>query len=166
MTVISMIVAADENKAIGRDNDMLCHLPNDLKYFKRVTEGCSVIMGRRTFLSLPKGALPNRRNIVITRNTGLQYPGCEMVASLDDALALCRGEKEIFVIGGGMVYREALDRADKIYLTRIHTRFAEADTFFPEMAADKWKMIWSEAHEADDKHKYAYTFTQWEKIKR
>jgi dihydrofolate reductase len=165
MTTISLIVAADENNAIGKSGGMLCHLPNDLKYFKRTTEGHSVIMGRKTFESLPKGALPNRRNIVITSNKSLQYDNCEMVSSLDEAIQLCKNEAEVFIIGGGVVYRESLPLAGKLYVTRIHHEFDEADTFFPEIEPSVWKVIFREEHPADEKNKYAHTFIVFEKIK-
>lgn len=166
MTTISIIVAADEENAIGKDGDLLCYLPNDLKYFKSVTNGFPVVMGRKTFESLPKGALPNRRNIVITRNKSLQFANCEMVSSLEEAIALCKNEPQVFIIGGGTIYKEAINFADKLYLTLIHNTFEDADTFFPEIKNDEWKEISREDHQADEKHKYAYSFITFEKIKR
>lgn len=166
MTIKSIIVAADENNAIGKDNNLLCHLPNDLKYFKFVTEGYPVIMGRKTFESLPKGALPNRRNIVITRNKDLQFDRCEMVSSIQEAIALCKDEPQIFFIGGGTIYREVMSIADKLYLTRIQHVFEGADTFFPEIKADEWKEIFREDHQPDERHKYGYSFITFEKINR
>ncbi|WP_029905126.1 dihydrofolate reductase [Prevotella sp. 10(H)] len=166
MTIKSIIVAADENNAIGKDNNLLCHLPNDLKYFKKVTDGHPVIMGRKTFESLPKGALPNRRNIVITRNRELQFDRCEMVSSLAEAIKLCEGEPEIFFIGGGSIYKEAMRIANKLYLTRIHHIFEGADTFFPQVDSLTWKEVAREDHQTDEKHKYAYSFITFEKIKR
>ena len=165
MTIKSIIVATDENNAIGKDNNLLCHLPNDLKYFKSVTQGHPVIMGRKTFESLPKGALPNRRNIVITRNKALQFDRCEMVSSIEEAIALCQNEPEIFFIGGGSIYKEAMSIANKLYLTRIHHIFEDADTFFPKVDSSTWKEVCREDHEADEKHKYTYSFVTFEKIK-
>lgn len=165
MTIKSIIVAIDENNAIGKDNDLLCHLPNDLKHFKTVTEGHPVIMGRKTFESLPKGALPNRRNIVITRNKDLQFEGCEMVSSIQEAIDLCTNESEVFFIGGGTIYNEAINFADKLYLTRIHHQF-EADTFFPAILTSLWKEISKEDFLPDEKHKYGYSFITFDKIKR
>ena len=165
MTTISIIVAADENNAIGLNGGMLTHLPNDLKYFKSVTEGHPVIMGRKTFESLPKGALPNRRNIVITRNKNLQCKNCEMVSSLEEAIELSKDEPEIFIIGGGVIYKDAIKFADKLYITRIHHRFEKADTYFPEVDNTIWQEKSREDHSADDKHKFAYTFIVLEKIK-
>lgn len=166
MTTLAIIVAADENNAIGKDNNLLCHLPNDLKYFKSVTEGYPVIMGRKTFESLPKGALPNRRNIVITRNSELQYERCEMCSSIEEALLLCKNEEKVFIIGGGSVYNESMPIADELYLTRIHHQFEGTDTFFPAVESGVWQEVWSEAHQADEKNKYDYTFIKFLKIKR
>lgn len=165
MTKISIIVAIDENNAIGRNNNLLCHLPNDLQYFKRITSGHTVIMGRKTYLSLPKGALPNRRNIVITRNSELQYERCEMCGSIEEAIALCQGEDEAFIIGGGTIYNESAGLADKLYLTRIHHCFDGADTFFPAIDPKIWKEVFREDHDADEKNSYAHSFIQLEKIK-
>lgn len=166
MTVKSIIVATDEENAIGKDNNLLCHLPNDLKYFKKITDGLPVIMGRKTFESLPKGALPNRRNIVITRNKELHFDRCEMCSSVEEAVALCKDEPEIFFIGGGSVYKEVIDVADKLYLTRIHHRFGDADTFFPRIDRELWVEVSREDNPMDEKHKYAYSFITFEKIKR
>lgn len=166
MTIISIIVAIDENSAIGKDNNLLCHLPNDLKHFKAITQGHPVIMGRKTFESLPKGALPNRRNVVITRNKELNFERCEMVSSLEEAINLCQDETEIFIIGGGTIYKEAIKLADKLYLTRIHHRFEEADTFFPEIKQNEWQEVSREDYESDEKHKYGYSFITLQKIKR
>lgn len=164
MTKISIIVAVDENNAIGINGGMLCHLPNDLKYFKKTTEGHSIIMGRRTFESLPKGALPNRRNIVITSDKTLRFENCEMASSLEEAIQLCKDEAEVFIIGGGVVYRESLPLADRLYVTRIHHEFAEADTFFPEIEPTSWKVVSDKEQPADEKNKYPHTFIVFEKI--
>ncbi len=166
MTIKSIVVVIDEANAIGKDNDLLCHLPNDLKHFKAITAGYPVIMGRRTFESLPKGALPNRRNIVITNNKDLQFDRCEMVSSIDEAIELCKGEQEIFFIGGGTIYKKAIDFADRLYLTRIHHQFEGTDTFFPEIKQEEWKELSREDHDTDEKHKYRYSFINLEKIKR
>lgn len=166
MTTKSIIVAIDENNAIGKNNDLLCHLPNDLKHFKSVTNGYPVLMGRKTFESLPKGALPNRRNIVITRNKDLQFDNCEMCSSVEEAIALCKDEEQIFFIGGGTIYNEVINHSDILYLTLIHHKFEGTDTFFPKIEESDWKLISEEHHQADDKHKYAYSFITFEKIKR
>ena len=159
------IVAIDENNAIGRDGDLLCHLPNDLKHFKTITSGHTVVMGRRTYESLPKGALPNRVNIVITSDDAENYPNCVVVRSLEEAFEKAPSDKEIFIIGGGQLYRSSLDLIDTLYLTRIHHLFEDADTFFPEINFDEWELTEKEEHQADEKHKYDYTFLKYERKK-
>lgn len=158
MPIISIIVAIDEKNAIGKNNQLLCHLPNDLKYFKSVTQGHTVIMGRKTYESLPNGALPNRRNIVLSRNKDLQLDRCEVANSLEDAIALCKGEDEIFIIGGADVYSKAIDLANKLYVTNIHHTFEGTDAFFPKIESDKWTENSLLDNESDEKNKYAYTF--------
>lgn len=165
MAIKSIVVATDENNAIGKNNELLCYLPNDLKHFKTVTEGHTVIMGRKTYQSLPKGALPNRRNIVITRNADLQYERCEMCASIEEALKLCQDEEEVFIIGGGAVYKDTIGIADRLYITRIHHDFEGADTFFPSIEPGVWKEQGRERFAADEKNKYAHSFIKFEKIK-
>lgn len=160
---ISIIVIADEQNAIGNNGDLLCHLPNDLRHFKRLTEGNTVIMGRRTFQSLPKGALPNRTNIVITSDKVANYPNCVVVRSLEDAFAHCAKEESVFIIGGGKLYHSSLHVANRLYLTRIHHTFDDADTFFPEINFDEWTLIEKEEHKADEKHGYDYTFLTYER---
>ncbi|MDR2956014.1 MAG: dihydrofolate reductase [Prevotella sp.] len=166
MTKKAIIVATDENNAIGMNGNLLTHLPNDLKYFKAVTQGYPVIMGRKTFESLPKGALPNRRNIVITKNIGLQFENCEMVSSIEEAIELCRDEEKIFFIGGGTIYKETINIADELYLTCIHHIFNDADTYFPTIDTKVWKEVWREDNKPDEKHKYGYSFVRFEKINR
>lgn len=134
---LSIIVAVAQNFAIGKNNDLLFHLANDLKRFKQITTGHPVIMGRNTLLSLPKGALPNRRNIVITDNPEDKFMGCEMVFSIDEAIEAVKNESEAFIIGGGMIYRQFFPLAGKLYLTLVHRDF-EADTFFPEVDYSAW----------------------------
>ena len=160
---IGLIVALDENNGIGRGGDLLCHLPNDLKHFKRVTSGHTVIMGRRTYESLPKGALPNRINVVITSDAADNYPGCIVVRSVEEALTHCKEGEKIFIIGGGQLYRATLGLANRLYLTRIHHTFSNTDTFFPEIDFDEWTLTEKEMHEADDKHRYPYTFLTYSK---
>ncbi|MBD8388103.1 dihydrofolate reductase [Dysgonomonas sp. BGC7] len=166
MTIKSIIVAIDENNAIGRDNSLLCHLPNDLKYFKAVTQGYPVIMGRKTFESLPKGALPNRRNIVITKNKALQFGKCEMASSIQEAIDLCSNESQLFFIGGGTIYSETINLADKLYITRIHHKFEGTDTFFPYIDTSVWKKISEESHNPDEKHEYGYTFITFDRVQK
>lgn len=164
MPIISVIAAIDSNYAIGRQNNLLCHLPNDLKYFKSVTQGHSVIMGRNTFLSLPNGALPNRRNIVLTRKAYFEAKGCEIAPSLQAAIDLCHDEDEVFVIGGGSVYKEAIKIAHRLYITHIHHRFGEADTFFPAIDERVWKEIKRHENEEDEKNKHRHSFAVYERI--
>jgi dihydrofolate reductase len=120
-------------------------------------------MGRNTYESLPKGALPNRTNIVITSDTAENYPGCVVVRSIDEALAFCKEVDTAFIIGGGKLYRSSLHLADKLYLTRIHHTFDDADTFFPEIDSGKWTLICNEEHKADEKHPYNYSFLTYVK---
>lgn len=164
MSIISIIVAVDENNAIGKDNKLLCHLPNDLKYFKSVTQGHTVIMGRKTFESLPNGALPNRRNLVISRNKSLHYDRAEIFPSLEDALNTCKNEEEVFVIGGATIYREAMPLADKLYITVIHHEFEGADTFFPVIDNTEWKEISVQKQSVDEKNKYNHSFIIYTRI--
>lgn len=159
--MISIIVAIAENYAIGRKGDLLCHLPNDLKHFKQITSGKTVLMGERTFFSLPKHPLPNRRNIVLTDVSGKTFEGAEVAYSIDELLQLVKGEEEAFVIGGGMVYRQMMPLADKLYITHIHHSWDDADTFFPEIDTNIWKQIRSEKHQQDENNPYNYTFAEY-----
>ena len=154
---LSLIVAVDEQNAIGRNQQLLVYLPNDLKHFKQITSGHTVVMGRKTFESLPNGALPNRENIVLSANPSFATEGVTVCRNLDEAIALCSGEI-LFIIGGGTVYNEALPYADTLYLTRIHHTFADADTFFPEIVAAEWFEVSRDEHPADERHPYPYTF--------
>lgn len=154
---LSIAVATGENKEIGKNNQLLWHMPADLKFFKQTTSGHTVIMGRKTFDSVGK-PLPNRRNIVITRDTDLRIAGAEVVNSLDEALSITQNEeKPVFIIGGAEIYRQALPKTDLLYLTTIHHQF-DADTFFPEFDRNEWEVLSSEPHQADEKNKYDYTF--------
>ena len=162
--MISIIVAIAENYAIGKQGDLLCHMPEDLKHFKKITSGHTVMMGERTYLSLPKHPLPNRRNIVLTDVQGKTFEGAEMAYSLDEMQALVRPDEEAFVIGGGMVYRQMMPRADKLYITHIHHSWEDADTFFPEIKDTEWVLKSAERHSADEHNPYDYTFAEY--IKR
>ena len=155
MKNISIIVALDENNGIGKDNRLLCHIPGDLPRFKKITSGHTVIMGRNTFLSLPGGALKNRRNIVITDRRGDSFKGCEIAHSVEEALEMVALEDEIFIIGGASVYRQFLPLASRLYLTRIHKVF-EADTFFPAINFHEWELISVEVPEI--KEEAGFTF--------
>ena len=161
---IGIVVIIDENNGIGKDGDLLCHLPNDLKHFKQITTGQSIIMGRKTFESLPKGALPNRINIVITSDNKENYPGCIVARSVDEAILLSEEQEKVYIVGGGKIYNSTLHLANKLYLTRIHHIFDEAETFFPEIDFDNWKLVEEEKHKADEKHLYDYSFQTYQKL--
>jgi dihydrofolate reductase len=155
---INIIAAVAKNRAIGYQNKLLYWLPNDLKRFKALTTGHTIIMGRRTFESLPKGALPNRRNIVLTRSQHT-FPNCEVYASLQEALKHCQEDEEVFIIGGASVYQQAMAVADRLCLTEINDTPKDADTFFPSY--DDWKVIQKETHSKDDKHAFEYAFVDY-----
>lgn len=145
----TIIVAIAKNNAIGKNNDLLWHISGDLKRFKQITTGNTVIMGRRTFFSLPNGALPNRRNIVITDCPEDCCPGAELVQSIEEAIRVCDADKENFIIGGGMIYTQFLPIADKIYLTQVHKDY-EADVFFPEINYTDWDISIEAEHSEHD----------------
>ena len=153
---ITLIVAASDNNAIGIDNKMPWHLPNDFKYFKKNTIEHSVLMGRKTFESIGK-ALPERRNIVITRNAAFQGEDIDVANSIQEALLYCRDEREAFIIGGANIYQQALPLANKVLLTRVHTTI-KGDAFFPALPSEEWELVSSDSHQADEKHAFAYTF--------
>lgn len=158
MPQITIIAAVAENGAIGKNQQLLCHLPNDMKRFKELTTGHAVVMGRKTFESLPNGALPNRKNVVLTTMPEAGFVNCFPCDSMADALELCENEKEIFIIGGALVYRQALSKADKMYITKIHAEFKDADAFFPVVDWSQWEETESQDFPADEKHQYAYSF--------
>lgn len=153
---ISIIVAIAQNFAIGKNNDLLFHLPNDLKHFKEITSGHTIIMGRNTLLSLPKWPLPNRRHIVITDNPDDHFEGCETVFSIEEAIAKVKAEKEAFIIGGGMIYRQFYPLADKLYLTVVHQDF-DADVYFPEINYSEWDEFSREDFH-DEKNGFDYSY--------
>lgn len=157
---INIIAAVAKNNAIGFQNKLLYWLPNDLKRFKALTTGHTIIMGRNTFESLPKGALPNRRNVVLSR-TQSQFPGCDTYTTMEEALNSCQPDEEVFIIGGASVYQQALEKAHKLYLTEIAHTPKDADAFFPSYA--DWKAVQREEHGKDDKHDYEYTFADYTK---
>ncbi len=142
---ISIIVAVADNNAIGKDNDLLWHISDDLKRFKKITSGHKIIMGKNTFLSLPIRPLPNRTSIVITDDPNDNYEGCIMAYSIQDAMSKCKGNEECFIIGGGSIYRQFLPLAEKLYLTKVQRSY-EADTFFPEIKEDEWELVEQEDH--------------------
>ena len=156
--MITIIAAVAKNRAIGFENKLIYWLPNDLKRFKALTTGHTIIMGRNTFLSLPKGALPNRRNIVLSR-TQTTFPGCDTYASLKEALQHCQADEDIYIIGGASVYRQALAVADRLCLTEVDDVPAEADTFFPDYS--EWREVSREEHPVDERHDYRYAFVDY-----
>ena len=162
MPRLALIAAVAENGAIGRNQQLLCHLPNDLKFFKALTSGHTVVMGRRTFESLPNGALPNRRNIVLTHNRDMAWPNVTVIHRLDEI-----GEKEtddeIFIIGGASLYNETIGLADTLYITHIHHSFDDADTFFPKIDNEIWIKTDIREMPADEKHPYPYSFVTYKR---
>lgn len=158
---VTLIAAAAENNALGKDNDLVWHLPDDFKRFKKLTTGHHIIMGRKTFESFPK-LLPDRTHIVITRQKDYQPEGAKIVHTLDEALEIASIDTQPFVIGGGEIYKQAIDRANKIELTRVHGTF-EADTFFPEIDPARWELLASEFHPEDERHEYAFTYLTYDR---
>jgi len=156
-----IIAAAAENNALGINNDLPWHLPDDFKRFKKLTTGHKIIMGRKTFESFPK-PLPNRVHIIITRDTNyrVDFPDCIVVHSLEEALKLAEGE-DSFIIGGGEIYKQAMPLIDRLEVTRVHAIFDEADTFFPEINSFTWKEVKRTRHEADEKHPHAFSFVTY-----
>ncbi|MBQ7495300.1 MAG: dihydrofolate reductase [Bacteroidaceae bacterium] len=192
---VTIIAAVAANGAIGYQNKLLYWLPNDLKRFKALTTGHTIIMGRRTFESLPKGALPNRRNIVLSKNAHFIAPNAEIYTSLDEALEVCKKQKsvlkvygeeakseqkvncngaeseqkvncEVFIIGGASVYAEALPLADRLCLTLVEDTPVAADAFFPAIDPTEWRITMDERHEADERHAHAYRFVDYKRIER
>ena len=160
---LAMIAAIAENRAIGNGNKLIYWLPDDLKRFKQLTTGHTIIMGSNTFRSLPKGALPNRRNIVLSRR-GAECPGAELFASLEEALATCQGEEVVYIIGGEKLYNYAMPMADILCLTEVKETPKEADAFFPEIDATLWKESEREPHVKDERHSHDFDFVTYEKI--
>ena len=162
MTNLSIVVAISKNNAIGKDNQLLWHLPADLKHFKEITTGHTIIMGRKTYDSIGK-PLPNRRSIVITRSKDLAIEGVEVVNSIAEAIELSKEDKEVFIIGGAEIYNQAMSYASTIHLTTVHEEY-EADAFFPEINSTVWKEINTITYQPDEKNKVAYTFSTLERV--
>ena len=158
--MIQIVVIVDQKNGIGKNNQLLCHMPADLKHFKQLTIGHPVIMGRKTYDSMGK-PLPNRRNIVVTKQD-LKLDGCELVHSLEDALALCSTEEVISIIGGATIFEQSMDLVHTVHLTCIHHTF-EADTFFPKIDTQDWKVTEREDYEADEKNPYPYSFMTYKR---
>jgi dihydrofolate reductase len=162
-TILSLLVASDENNVIGKDNKLPWYLPNDLKYFKNLTWGMPILMGRKTFESIGK-PLPGRTSIVITRNKDWQQEGVVVVHSVEEAIDKAKEQdiREVFVIGGAEIFRTSFDKANRIYLTRIHHRF-EGDVYFPVLNDQEWHLVKSHLSRKDDKNPYDHSFQVWER---
>lgn len=159
-----IIAAAGIENELGKDNQLIWHLPKDFKRFKDLTTGHPIIMGRKTFESLP-APLPNRKHIIISRNNKFTAPGCIVVSSLKEAFKIVNNKTTLYIIGGGEIYAQSIPFADKIELTRVHHSF-DADTFFPEIKSDEWVCIHKEEHPADQKHAFGFTFETYIKKSR
>lgn len=161
--IISQIVAKGQNGEIGKDNDLIWKLPNDMKFFKQTTMGHHIIMGRKNYESINM-ALPGRTSVIITRNTSFKAKNCHVVHSLEEAIDLAKsnGDDEAFIIGGGEIYKQSLDITDKIYLTEVHEKF-DADAFYPILDSKNWKELERVDHYKDDRHPHDYTFVTLEK---
>ena len=154
--ILSMVVAQGRNGEIGKENKLLWYLPADLQFFKKTTTGRSILMGRKTFESIGR-ALPNRRNIIISRDPNFKIEGGEVYPTIDLAIKACEMEDEVFIIGGASIYNQAFPKVDKIYLTQVDGSF-DADTFFPTLDPTKWEVVWEESHTKDEKNLFDFTF--------
>jgi dihydrofolate reductase len=167
--IISLIAAVSQNHVIGKNNDLPWHLPDDMKYFMNTTKGHHCIMGRKNYDSIPEKfrPLPNRTNIVITRQKNLQAPGCIIVNSIDEGIAIAKknGEPETFIIGGAEIYRHTMEQTDRMYLTEIQAHI-DGDTYFPEFDKKVWKEVKRTHHTADERHQHAFDFVVYEKVRR
>ena len=160
--MLTLIAATSTNNALGKDNQLVWHLPDDFKRFKALTSEHYIIMGRKTFESFPK-PLPNRTHIIITRQSDYIAPeGCIVVSSLEQAIESCPKNEDVFIIGGGEIYKQSMEMANTIFLTRVHTTI-DGDTFFPEIDETKWQLVSNEDFEMDEKHAFSYSFQKWEK---
>lgn len=160
--MITMIAAAGENNELGKDNDLLWHLPDDFKRFKQLTTGHHIIMGRKTFESFPK-PLPNRIHLVITRNATYKKEGAVVVNSIEEALKIAENDPQPFIIGGGEIFKLGLPLSEKIELTRVHATFEDADTFFPIFSEEEWQLISKTEHAKDERHAFSFTYETWVK---
>lgn len=161
--MLTIIVAISENNAIGKAGDLLCYLPDDLKHFKALTTGATVVMGKKTFFSLPRRPLPNRRNIVLTRDSRFSHEQVEVAHSIEELMDMVKSDENVFIIGGGEVYRQLMPLAERLYVTHIHHSWEDADTFFPVIDMNEWQCVIQEHHESDERHAYEYTFATYER---
>ena len=164
--ILSFVVAASENNAIGKNNKLLWNLPNDQKFFKNITWAMPLFMGRKTFESLNSEPLPGRINMVLTSKKDFKAPGIIVVHNLKDAIFFAEENdyKELMILGGGEVFKQTMPKADRIYLTRVHAVFEDADAFFPEIDEKKWKLVSNRNFFKDEKHAYDYSFQVWERM--
>ena len=165
MTRVSLIAIVDQQNGLGKDNQLLCHLPADLAHFKALTLGKPIIMGRKTFESLGNKTLPGRTNIIITRNADWSFEGARTASSIEEAIQIAEslGYKELFIAGGGDIYRQAMNMANIIYITRIHATI-EGDTFFPEFSEKEWQKKKTVEFFKDEKHAFDFSIETWEKL--
>ncbi|MDV2580781.1 dihydrofolate reductase [Alkalibacillus haloalkaliphilus] len=161
---LSLIVAMDDNQVIGLNNDMPWHLPNDLKYFKTVTSGSPIVMGRKTFESIGR-PLPNRHNIIMTRNEQYTQEGCSVVHHWEELPPLVKGEEEVFIIGGSELFKDALNQVDFMYITKIHDSF-DGDTYFPTINWDDWTLVSEQLGELDEKNKHDHAFLVYHRVNK
>ncbi|MDR2520725.1 MAG: dihydrofolate reductase [Bacteroidales bacterium OttesenSCG-928-I14] len=162
--ILSIIASLGENNENGKKNNLICYLPKDLKHFREITLGHTIIMGRKTFYSLPNGPLFGRRNIIISRNQNLKIKNAEIYTSLETALSILSELGEIFIIGGNQIYKQTLPIANCLYLTKIHSTFPEADSFFPTINYKEWREVKHEKHPIDEKTPYPISFLKYERI--
>ena len=160
-----MIAAVARNGAIGLNNKLIYWLPDDMKRFRQLTTGHTILMGRRTFESLPKGALPHRRNCVLTRSVQT-LPGCECFASWEDFARGLQSDEEVYIIGGASLYRDLIDKADRLCLTEVDDVPAMADTFFPPIDSSVWREVKRESHAPDERHPYSFAFVDYERMSK
>jgi dihydrofolate reductase len=154
--MVIMIAAVAENNALGKNNDLLWHLPNDFKRFKEITSGHHIIMGRKTFESFPK-PLPNRTHVIITRQNDFEHEGCIVVQNIEKALSVCPVNENLYIIGGGEIYQQSISFADQLDITRVHHSF-DADVYFPEIDPEIWELTSERFHPKDERHLFDYTF--------
>jgi len=164
--MFSIIVATGKNFEIGQNNQLLYHLSDDLKRFKQITSGHTVLMGENTYLSLPVKPLPCRRNIVLTFNKSATYQGCEMAYSINEAIALCPAGEEVFIMGGASIYRQFFPLCNKLYITFMDAEFPHADVFFPEINYQEWNLTEEIFHPANDKHIYNFYYRTYVRKKK
>ncbi|NLJ82458.1 MAG: dihydrofolate reductase [Bacteroidales bacterium] len=161
--MLSIIVAIGKNYEIGQNNSLLCHLSDDLKRFKQITSGHTVLMGKNTYLSLPVKPLPKRTNIVLTRDLSISFSGCKMAHSIEEAMQIIDKNEETFIMGGADIYKQFFPLCNKLYVTRIDAEFPNADTFFPKIEEKEWKIIENTQHPADENHIYNFTYQTYVK---